>query len=142
LKTLRVRMEEHQRNAVAVGRFLEHHPAVVSVRCPSLPSHPQHELVKRQQFGHSGMLSFYMKGALEHSKIFLSSLQVITLAESLGGYESLAELPYLMTHASIQESERLAFGITDNLIRVSVGLENCQDLIADLDQALRTAIKC
>merc|ERR1712055_154537 len=107
LKTLRVRMEEHQRNAIAVGGFLEQHPAVLSVRCPSLASHPQHKLAKRQQFGHSGMLSFYINGGLEHSKIFLSSLKLITLAESLGGYESLAELPYLMTHASIEEKERV-----------------------------------
>merc|ERR1711862_795789 len=93
LKTLKVRMEEHQKNALIVGRWLEMHPGVMSVRHPGLPSHPQHELVKRQCYGHSGMMSFYLKGGLEESKKFLSSLKLITLAESLGGYESLAELP-------------------------------------------------
>merc|ERR1712141_381826 len=95
--------------------------------------------VKRQQHGHSGMLSFYLKGGLEESKTFLSSLKLITLAESLGGYESLAELPYLMTHASIEEKERVALGVTNNLIRLSVGLENPQDIIKDIDQALKAA---
>jgi len=142
LKTLRVRMEEHQRNSLVVGEWLEKHPAVVSVRHPGLPSHPQHELVKRQQYGHSGMISFYLKGKLAESKTLLSSMKVFTLAESLGGYESLAELPYSMTHASIEEKERVALGVTENLIRLSVGLENVADLIADLDQALRTAVKC
>jgi len=142
LKTLRVRMEEHQRNSLEVGKWLETHPAVVSVRHPGLPSHPQHELVKRQQYGHSGMISFYLKGKLAESKAMLSALKVITLAESLGGYESLAELPYSMTHAAIEEKERVALGVTDNLVRLSIGLENVADIIADLDQALRTAVKC
>jgi len=142
LKTLRVRMEEHQRNSLTVGVWLESHPAVVSVRHPGLPSHPQHELVKRQQYGHSGMISFYLKGKLAESKTLLSSLKVITLAESLGGYESLAELPYSMTHASIEEKERVALGVTENLVRLSIGLENVEDIIADLDQALRIAVKC
>merc|ERR1719347_928481 len=142
LKTLRVRMEEHQRNSLEVGKWLETHPAVVSVRHPGLPSHPQHELVKRQQYGHSGMISFYLKGKLAESKAMLSALKVITLAESLGGYESLAELPYSMTHAAIEEKERVALGVTENLVRLSIGLENVADIIADLDQALRTAVKC
>lgn len=140
LKTLRVRMEEHQRNSLKVGEWLEAHPAVHSVRHPGLPSHPQHHLVKQQQYGHSGILSFYLKGGLKESKTLLSALKMITLAESLGGYESLAELPYSMTHASIEEKERVALGVTDNLIRVSVGLENVEDIIADLDQALKTAL--
>jgi len=88
------------------------------------------------------MISFYLKGGLEESKTLLSALKLITLAESLGGYESLAELPYLMTHASIEEKERVALGVTDNLIRISVGLENVEDIIADLDQALKAAVKC
>merc|ERR1712212_255614 len=141
LKTLKIRMEEHQKNALIVGKWLEKHPSVISVRHPGLPSHPQHELVKRQCYGHSGIMSFYIKGGLEESKNFLSALKVVTLAESLGGYESLAELPYLMTHASIEESERIAYGITNNLIRVSVGLESPEDIIADLDQALAAAMK-
>jgi len=135
-------MEEHQKNSLTVGRWLEQHPGVVSVRHPGLPSHPQHELVKRQCYGHSGMMSFYLKGGLEESKTFLSSLKLITLAESLGGYESLAELPYLMTHASIEEKERVALGVTNNLIRLSVGLENAEDLIADLAQAFKISVGC
>jgi len=142
LKTLKVRMEEHQKNALIVGRWLEKHPGVMSVRHPGLPSHPQHELVKRQCYGHSGMMSFYLKGGLEESKKFLSSLKLITLAESLGGYESLAELPYLMTHASIEEKERVALGVTNNLIRLSVGLENAEDLIKDLEQAFKLSVGC
>ena len=137
--TVQVRMEEHQRNALEVGRWLEAQQAVENVRHPGLPSHPQHELVKRQCYGHSGMISFYLKGGLAESTKFLSSLQMVTLAESLGGYESLAELPYAMTHASIEETERVKLGVTDNLIRISVGLENAQDIIADLDQALRAS---
>merc|ERR1739838_502519 len=139
LKTLKVRMEEHQTSGFAVARFLENHPCVDKVLHPGLPSHPQHELVKRQCYGHSGMMSFYLKGGLEESKTFLSSLKCITLAESLGGYESLAELPYLMTHASIEEKERVALGVTPNLIRISVGLEDLEDIINDLDQALKAA---
>merc|ERR1711931_75975 len=142
LKTLKVRMEEHQKNSLIVGKWLEAHPGIVSVRHPGLPSHPQHELVKSQCYGHSGMISFYLKGGLEESKTLLSALKLITLAESLGGYESLAELPYLMTHASIEEKERVALGVTNNLIRISVGLENVEDIIADLDQALKAAVKC
>jgi len=88
------------------------------------------------------MMSFYLKGGLEESKKFLSSLKLITLAESLGGYESLAELPYLMTHASIEEKERVALGVTNNLIRLSVGLENAEDLIKDLDQAFKLSVGC
>merc|ERR1712227_803614 len=142
LKTLKLRMEEHQKNALIVGRWLEQHPGVEKVRHPGLPSHPQHELVKRQCYGHSGMMSFYLKGGLNESKKFLSALKLITLAESLGGYESLAELPYLMTHASIEEKERVALGVTDNLIRLSVGLENAEDLIADLAQAFKLSVGC
>jgi len=141
LKTLKVRMEEHQKNSLLVGRWLEKHPAVESVRHPGLPSHPQHELVLKQCCGHSGMISFYLKGKLPESRKFLSALKLVTLAESLGGYESLAELPYLMTHASIEEKERVALGVTENLIRISVGLENADDIIADLDQALKVAVQ-
>ena len=106
---------------------------------PGSPSHPQHDLVKRQQYGHSGMLSFYIKGGLEASRKFLKALKVVTLAESLGGFESLAELPYLMTHASIEEKERVALGVTNNLIRLSIGLENAKDLVDDVKQALEAA---
>eukprot|EP00092_Neocalanus_flemingeri_P015100 GFUD01016313.1.p1 GENE.GFUD01016313.1~~GFUD01016313.1.p1 ORF type:complete len:396 (+),score=120.61 GFUD01016313.1:61-1248(+) len=139
LKTLKVRMEEHQRNSLALGKFLEKHPAVLKVIHPGLPSHPQHELVKRQNYGHSGMVSFYIKGGLDQSRKFLSSLKMVTLAESLGGYESLAELPYLMTHASVEEKDRVAVGVTENLIRVSAGLEGADDIIADISQALEAS---
>lgn len=139
LKTLKLRMEEHQKNGLEVAKFLEAHPFVEKVRHLLLESHPQHALVKKQQYGHSGMISFYIKGGLEESKKFLKALKLVTLAESLGGYESLAELPYLMTHASIEEKERVALGVTDNLVRISVGLENATDIIADLDQALTAA---
>jgi len=141
LKTLHLRMEQHQKNANAVAAFLESRipNQVEKVIHPGSPSHPQHELVKRQQYGHSGMLSFYIKGGLDASKKFLKALKVVTLAESLGGFESLAELPYLMTHASIEEKERVALGVTDNLVRLSVGLENEKDLIEDVKQALEAA---
>ena len=141
LKTLKLRMEQHGKNGVTVGQMLESHPLVESVRCPGLASHPQHELVKRQQYGHSGMISFYLKGGLEESRKFLKALKVVTLAESLGGYESLAELPYLMTHASIEEKERVSLGVTDNLIRLSVGLEDVQDICDDLNNALNATAK-
>jgi cystathionine gamma-lyase len=100
---------------------------------PYLPSHPQHTLAIKQTTGHSGMVSFYLKG---DSRKFLKALKVFTLAESLGGFESLAELPSVMTHASVPEDERIKLGITDQLIRLSVGLETEQDIIADLEQAL------
>jgi len=139
LKTLKLRMETHQKNGLEAAKFLENHRHVESVRHLLLPSHPQYEVVKRNQYGHSGMLSFYLRGGLEESRKFLKALKVITLAESLGGYESLAELPYLMTHASIEEKERVALGVTPNLIRISVGLEDLEDIINDLDQALKAA---
>jgi len=141
LKTLHLRMERHQANANAVAAFLHKQipEFVEKVIHPGSESHPQHELVKRQQYGHSGMLSFYIKGGLEASRKFLKALKVVTLAESLGGFESLAELPYLMTHASIEEKERVALGVTDNLVRLSIGLEAEQDLVKDIEQALKAA---
>merc|ERR1711962_219758 len=139
LKTLHLRMEQHQKNANQVAEFLHSSSHVEKVIHPGSPSHPQHDLVKRQQYGHSGMLSFYIKGGLEASRKFLKALKLVTLAESLGGFESLAELPYLMTHASIAEKERVALGITDNFIRFSAGLETTQDLIDDVKKALEAA---
>ncbi|XP_053698123.1 cystathionine gamma-lyase [Sabethes cyaneus] len=136
LKTLSLRMERHKMNSLAVAKFLENHPKVERVLHPGLPSHPQHELAKRQTYGHSGIMSFYIKGGLEEATKFLKSLEVFTLAESLGGYESLAELPSVMTHASVPEEQRIALGITNGLIRISVGLEDSDDLIEDLKQAL------
>ncbi|KAK9501824.1 hypothetical protein O3M35_012482 [Rhynocoris fuscipes] len=140
LKTLAVRMREHMKNVVIVAKHLEKHPMVEKVICPGIPSHPQYELAKKLWSGCSGMMSFYMKhGTLERSNAFLSSLKIFTLAESLGGFESLAELPSIMTHASVPAEQRTELGITDNLIRLSVGLEDAADLIEDLDQALLAA---
>lgn len=139
LKTLALRMERHKSNSLAIASFLETHPKVERVLHPGLPSHPQHELAKRQTYGHSGIMSFYIRGGLEESSNFLKALHVFTLAESLGGYESLAELPSVMTHASVPLQQRQELGITDGLVRLSVGLEDVDDLIADLQQALDKA---
>lgn len=130
-------MERHFQNSVTVAKWLEAHPKVGKVLHPALKSHPQHKIALSQTFGHSGIMSFYIKDAtLENSSKFLETLKVFTLAESLGGYESLAELPSVMTHASVPEAQRAELGITDGLIRISVGLEDSQDLINDLEQAL------
>nr|XP_018904036.1 PREDICTED: putative cystathionine gamma-lyase 2 isoform X1 [Bemisia tabaci]XP_018904038.1 PREDICTED: putative cystathionine gamma-lyase 2 isoform X1 [Bemisia tabaci] len=139
LKTLQVRMREHMTNGLAVGKFLETHPMVIKVLHPGLPSHPDHALALRQWSGCSGMLSFYIRGSFEQSKVFFSSLKLFSLAISLGGYESLVDLPARMTHAAMPLDEQLAVGITDTLIRLSVGLENVNDLIEDLKQALNEA---
>ncbi|CAH0383912.1 unnamed protein product [Bemisia tabaci] len=139
LKTLQVRMREHMTNGLAVGQFLETHPMVIKVLHPGLPSHPDHALALRQWSGCSGMLSFYIRGSFEQSKVFFSSLKLFSLAISLGGYESLVDLPARMTHAAMPLDEQLAVGITDTLIRLSVGLENVNDLIEDLKQALNEA---
>ncbi|XDV35673.1 hypothetical protein PO909_005571 [Leuciscus waleckii] len=139
LKTLHLRMKQHFKNGLAAAQFLEADPRVDRVIFPGLPSHPQHELTKRQCTGCPGMITFYIKGNLEHASTFLSNLKLFALAESLGGYESLAEHPAIMTHASVPESERKVLGISDTLIRLSVGLEDEEDIIADLDQALCAA---
>lgn len=136
IKTLAVRMERHNENALKVARFLESHPKVESIRYPGLPSHRSHELAKRQMRGFGGMLTFFLKGGLAESRKFLETVKLFTLAESLGGVESLIEHPAIMTHASVPPDVRAEIGITDNLIRISVGLENVDDLIADLDRAL------
>ncbi|XP_077306609.1 cystathionine gamma-lyase [Lithobates pipiens] len=139
LKTLSLRMKQHFHSGLAVAMFLEKDPRVDKVIFPGLPSHPQYELTKRQCTGVPGMITFYIKGNLEHAKIFLKSVKVFALAESLGGYESLAEHPAIMTHASVPEEDRVLLNISDSLIRLSVGLEDTEDLIGDLDQALRAA---
>lgn len=136
IKTLEIRMRQHMENGLAVARFLESHSCVDKVFHPYLPSHPQHEIALKQASGHSGMVSFYLKG---DSNKFLKALKIFTLAESLGGYESLAELPSVMTHASVPEEDRKKLGINDQLIRLSVGLETKEDLLADLDQALKAS---
>ena len=137
IKTLPVRMEAHNRNALAVARFLTDHPKVKQVLHPGLPSHPQHELALRQMRGFGGTFSFRIHGGLTGVYRFLDGLEIITLAESLGGVESLIEHPWTMTHAAMPEAVKLAAGLTENLIRISVGIENIDDLIADIENALR-----
>lgn len=134
-KTLAVRMEAHDRNGRAVANFLAEHPRVQKVYYPGLTNHPQHELAKRQQKGFGGMVSFET-GSLENAKKVLENVKVCTLAESLGGVESLISHPATMTHASVPLEKRNALGITDGLVRVSVGIEDVEDIISDLDQAL------
>uniref|UniRef100_A0A669DLN1 Cystathionine gamma-lyase n=1 Tax=Oreochromis niloticus TaxID=8128 RepID=A0A669DLN1_ORENI len=141
LKTLHLRMERHFKNALAVAKFLEADPRVEHVLYPGLPSHPQYEVMKRQCTGCPGMIAFDIKGKLEHATTFLSNLKMFAIAESLGGYESLAEHPAIMTHASVPENERNVLGISDTLIRLSVGLEDEADIIEDLDQALAAAVR-
>ncbi|CAB1442885.1 unnamed protein product [Pleuronectes platessa] len=139
LKTLHLRMERHFKNAMGAAKFLEADPRVERVIFPGLPSHPQHEVMKKQCTGCPGMITFYIKGNLEHASTFLSNLKIFAIAESLGGYESLAEHPAIMTHASVPEKERCLLGISDTLIRLSVGLEDEADIIEDLKQALAAA---
>jgi len=139
MKTLHVRMERHQKNALAVATFLESHEMVKRVIYPGLPSHPQHELVKKQCRGYSGMVSFEIKGDLNSAKAFLESVKVFCLAESLGGFESLIEHPAIMTHASVEPEDRKKLGISDTFIRISVGIEDIDDLKADLEAALVAA---
>ncbi|RCH97345.1 hypothetical protein CU097_014599 [Rhizopus azygosporus] len=139
LMTLEVRMQRHAENAQAVAEYLETNQYVDEVIYPGLPSHPNHELAKRQQRGFGGMISFRMKGSLDNVNKFLQNLHHITLAESLGGVESLVEVPAIMTHGSVSAEDRAILGITDTLVRVSIGIENKEDLIADLKQALEKA---
>lgn len=137
LKTLAVRMERHASNALALAKYLETHPRVTHVNYPGLASHPQHELAARQMHGaFGGVLSFRMQGGREAAGRFLEHLQVFTLAESLGAVESLAGHPDTMSHSSVPPAQRLAMGIPDDLVRLSVGIEDERDLIADVEQAL------
>lgn len=134
-KTLAIRMEKHDENGRAVANFLAEHPRVQKVYYPGLTSHPQHELAKKQQKGFGGMVSFET-GSLENAKKVLESVKICTLAESLGGVESLISHPATMTHASVPVEKRKKLGITDGLVRVSVGIEDIEDILEDLDQAL------
>lgn len=136
LKTLPVRMKAHQENAMQVARWLEQHEKVEKVIYPGLPSHPQYELAKQQMSGFGGMITFYVKGGLESARKLLENVKIFALAESLGGVESLIEHPAIMTHASVPEKQRTELGIDDSLIRLSVGIENIDDLLRDLGQAL------
>jgi cystathionine beta-lyase/cystathionine gamma-synthase len=135
VKTLAVRMERHNSNGLAVARHLDGHPKVKKVHYPGLPSHPQYELAKKQMTGFGGMLAFET-GSLENARTVLKSVRLCSLAESLGGVETLISHPATMTHASVPPEERQRLGITDGLVRISVGIEDVEDLIADLDQAL------
>ncbi len=135
VKTLAVRMRQHDSNGRAVAAFLERHPKVNKVYYPGLECHPQRELARRQMKGFGGMLSFEV-GSLENARTLLRSVRLCSLAESLGGVETLISHPATMTHASVPSEERRALGITDGLVRISVGIEDAEDLIADLDQAL------
>jgi cystathionine gamma-lyase len=136
LKTLHVRMERHAQNAMSIAKLLESHPKVERVIYPGLESHPQHAIARKQMSGFGGMITFFIKGGLPEARAFLERVQVFTLAESLGGVESLIEHPAIMTHASIPLETRKALGIHDNLVRISVGIEDLKDLEADLRQAL------
>ncbi|HEX8852097.1 MAG TPA: cystathionine gamma-synthase [Pyrinomonadaceae bacterium] len=134
-KTLALRMEQHDRSGRAVAAFLEEHPKVQKIYYPGSVSHRQHELAKRQQKGFGGMVAFDV-GSLEAARTVLESVKLCTLAESLGGVETLISHPATMTHASVLPETRAGIGITDGLVRISVGLEDTDDIIADLDQAL------
>ena len=136
IETLPVRMKRHEENAIAVANYLKGHPSVRRVLYPGLESHPGHEIAKRQMKGFGGIVSFELKGTIEAVNNFLKRIKVFALAESLGGAASLAEHPATMTHASMPKEHREKVGITDELIRLSVGLENIDDLIEDLSQAL------
>jgi cystathionine beta-lyase/cystathionine gamma-synthase len=136
LKTLAIRMREHDRNARLVAAFLSEHPKVARVFYPGLPNNPQRDLARRQMSGFGGMISFEVKGGQEPARRVVQRTQLFTLAESLGGVESLIELPAAMTHASIPAETRRAHGVADGLVRISVGIEDVADLISDLDRAL------
>jgi cystathionine gamma-lyase len=137
LKTLHLRMERHCANALGIARWLEDHPAVERVIYPGLVSHPQYELARRQMVAAGGMITVLLRAGLEETRRVLQSFRVFALAESLGGVESLIEHPGIMTHASLPPEMRAQLGIDDSLIRLSVGVEDVQDLIEDLAQALR-----
>jgi cystathionine gamma-lyase len=136
IKTLAVRMRQHEENARLVARFLEEHPRVEKVYYPGLPSHPDHELAKRQMSGFGGMVSFQFKGVYDDVETLVRRFQVFSLAESLGGVESLVCHPASMTHGSIPQEIRESRGLTDTLLRLSVGIEDIEDILADLQQAL------
>jgi len=136
LKTLAVRMRQHEQNALAVARFLEGHPQVATVNYPGLPSHPQHDLAKKQMSGFSGMVSFTLKGGAEAAYAAVQKTRLFHFAESLGGVESLITHPATMTHAAMPRESREARGVTDGLLRLSVGIEDKEDLVADLDRAI------
>jgi cystathionine gamma-lyase len=139
VKTLHVRMDRHEKNAQKIAAYLQTHAKATKVNWPGLETHPQHKLARTQMKGFGGMMTFDIKGGLEAARKFLKNTKVFSCAESLGGVESLIEHPAIMTHASIPKENREKLGITDGLIRLSVGIEDAQDLIEDLEQALKVA---
>jgi cystathionine beta-lyase/cystathionine gamma-synthase len=136
VKTLDVRMARHSANGMAVAKFLESHPKVDRVSYPGLESHPQHEIAKRQMSDYSGMVTFELKGGLESGRTLMNNVKMCYLAESLGAVETMVTHPATMTHGDVPKDERLARGLTDGLVRISVGIEDVEDIIADLEQAL------
>ena len=136
IKTIDLRMKKHDSNAQTVAEYLEAHPKVLSVTYPGLPSHPAHETAKKQMSGFSGMISFELTGGIPAGKIVMNSVKLAKLAESLGAVETMITHPATMTHADVPKDEREARGLTDGLVRLSVGIENPDDIIADLEQAL------
>jgi cystathionine gamma-lyase len=141
IKTLALRMARHNQSGQRIAEWLEQHAQVERVIYPGLKSHPQHALAKKQHHGAAGgmggMISFCLKGGLEEARVFLEHVRLFTLAESLGGVESLIEHPAIMTHASVPPAQRAELGISDSLIRLSVGIEDCDDLIADLERGFK-----
>jgi cystathionine beta-lyase/cystathionine gamma-synthase len=136
VKTLHLRMQAHNLGGLAVAEFLERHASVEATHYPGLPSHPQHALATRQMSGFTGMVSVEL-GSGDRAKKFVENTRLFALAESLGGVESLIGVPAVMTHASVPPDRRAAMGVTDGLVRLSVGIEDLGDLLEDLDQALR-----
>ena len=136
-KTLPIRMERHNANALALAEFLAAHPKVTRVHYPGLPSHPQHALARRQMCGFGGLISLEL-GSLDKARTLLEAVRLMALAESLGGVETLISHPATMTHASVPPDRRQAIGVTDDLVRISVGIEDVEDLREDLAQALST----
>lgn len=136
LKTLPVRMQRHEQNAMVIAPFLEKHPKIAKVMYPGLRSHPHHEIAKKQMTGFGGIITIWLKGGIKESRQFLENLQIFSLAESLGGVESLMNHPAIMTHASIPVEEREKLGISDTMCRLSIGIEDVEDLMSDLKNAL------
>lgn len=136
LKTLHLRMQRHAENAMQVAKFLEGHPRVERVNYPGLKSHPQHDIAKKQMSGYSGMLSFEVKGGVEAGQRLMNSVRLMSLAVSLGSVDTLIQHPASMTHAVMPKETRVRLGITDGLVRISVGIEDAEDIIADLEQGL------
>jgi cystathionine gamma-lyase len=136
LKTLHIRMEKSQQNSIKIANFLSSSEYVEKCIYPGLESHPNHEIAKKQMNSFGSMVTFFVKGGLKETSAFLKNIKIFTLAESLGAVESLAECPAIMTHASVPEEDRKKLGISDNLVRLSIGIENCDDLIKDLQSSL------